>query len=134
VTFLGGDLNAMAQFAGVEAVPGVGLLSASMPAPAAPTIPLPVGAVGVTGRAGTGAARPSSDVLCRQTGALLQYCYRWLEQAVPVMPQLADVVPALVTAVHQYEAQQYEASLAQTLGVVRVLHQVRLAVPALPAL
>jgi hypothetical protein len=107
-----------------NAVPGVGLLSASMPAPvAAPTR-----------QAVTGAALPSSDVLRRQTGALLQYCHRWLEQAVPVLPQLAGVVPALVTAVHQYEAQQFEASLAQTLGVVRVLHQVRLAVPALPVL
>jgi hypothetical protein len=121
---LGGDPR-LAQFAGSEAVPGVGLLSASMPAPAAPPL---------AGRAGTGAALPSSDVLCRQTGALLQYCYRWLEQAIPVLPQLADLVPALVTAVHQYEAQQFEASLAQTLGVIRVLQQVRLTVPGLPAL
>jgi hypothetical protein len=100
-----------------------------MPAPAVPHL-----AVGPGGRAGTGAALPSSDVLRRQTGALLQYCYRWLEQSVPVLPQLADVVPALVTAVHQFEAQQYEASLAQTLGAIRVLQQVRIAVPGLPVL
>lgn len=91
-------------------------------------------ASGLTGHAGTGAAQPVPDLLRRQTGALLQYCYRWLEQGVPVLPQLAGVVPALVTAVHLYEAHQYEASLDQTLGVVRALARVRLAVPALPPL
>jgi hypothetical protein len=123
VTYLG-DANPVARFAGVETVPGVGVLSASAPAPAGAPVP--------GGRPGT--AQPSPEVLRRQTGALLQYCYRWLEQAVPLMPALAEVVPALVTAVHQYEAQQYEASLAQALGVVRVLQQLRVRVPALPAL
>ncbi|HKS99901.1 MAG TPA: hypothetical protein VJT31_10255 [Rugosimonospora sp.] len=102
----------MTRFTVAEAVPGAGMLPASVPAPTAPPV----------------------EALRRQTGALLQYCYRWLEQAVPVLPQLADAVPALVIAVHQYEAQQYEASLAQVLGVVRALQRVRLSVPALPPL
>jgi hypothetical protein len=100
----------------LETVPGAGVL-AGMPAPAVPA-----------------SAALSTDVLRRQTGALLQHCYRWLEQSVPLMPQLAQVVPGLITAVQQYEAQQYQACLAQTLAVVQILQRVRAAAPQLPAL
>jgi hypothetical protein len=43
-------------------------------------------------------------------------------------------VPILVTAVQQYEAQQYQASLHQSLVVVQAARQVQAAVPTLPPL
>jgi len=70
----------------------------------------------------------------QQAAAVLQYCYRWLESAVPIVPQTAELVPVLVTAVQQYEAAQYDACLAQALAVVQTVRQLRMTVPALPPL
>ena len=70
----------------------------------------------------------------QQAAALLQHCYRWLESAVPIVPQTAELVPVLVTAVQQYEAQQYDACMAQAVAVVHTVRQLRTAVPALPPL
>jgi hypothetical protein len=74
------------------------------------------------------------EALRQQAAALLQRCYHWLEAAVPVAPQVAWLVPALVTAVQQYEAQQYQACLAQTLWVIQAIGQLQAAVPILPPL
>lgn len=70
----------------------------------------------------------------QQAAVYLQQCYQWLEQAVQVMPQIADLVPPLVVAVQQYEAQQYDACLASVVAVIQTVRQVRLSVPALPPL
>jgi hypothetical protein len=76
----------------------------------------------------------SAEALRQQTAALIQRCYHWLESAVPVAQQVAWLTPALVTAVYQYEAQQYHASLAQTLWVVQTIGQLQAAMPTLPPL
>jgi len=73
-------------------------------------------------------------LLRQQAAAALQRCYRWLEMAVPVVPELAAVVPAMVTAVQQFEARQYAASLIQLTAVVAVLRRVQAAAPMLPIL
>lgn len=75
-----------------------------------------------------------AEALRQQAAALLQHCYHWLETAVPIMPQAAWLAPPLVTAVQQYEAEQYDACLAQTLAVIQGARQVQAAVPTLPPL
>jgi hypothetical protein len=75
-----------------------------------------------------------AEVLRQQSAAVLQHCYRWLESAVSIVPQTAELVPAMVTAVQQYEAQQYDACLAQAQAVVLAVRQLRQVVPALPVL
>jgi hypothetical protein len=75
-----------------------------------------------------------AEALRQQAAAVLQHCYRWLESAVPILPQTAELVPVLVTAVQQYEAQQYDACLTQVASVVQAVRQLRLTVPALPPL
>lgn len=69
-----------------------------------------------------------------QAAALLQHTYRWLDEAVVDVPQLADVVPAMVAAVQMYQAGQYSPCLNQITAVVGSLQQARGAFPALPPL
>jgi hypothetical protein len=75
-----------------------------------------------------------AEALRQQAAAVLQHCYRWLESAVPIVPQTGELAPALVAAVQQYEALQYDASLAQALAVVQTVRHLRAAAPALPPL
>ncbi len=76
----------------------------------------------------------STEAQRQQAAAALQRCYRWLETAVPVVPETSRLATALVTAVQQYQAQQYDACLAQIVAVIQTARQLRLAVPALPPL
>jgi hypothetical protein len=80
------------------------------------------------------AAEPTTEAMRQQAAAAIQRCYRWTEAAVPVLPQVAALVPALVITIQQYEAQQYAACLQQALAVVAVIAELRATVPALPAL
>ncbi|MDR6322128.1 hypothetical protein [Actinoplanes couchii] len=66
--------------------------------------------------------------------ASIQLCYRWLEAAAPILPQAAALAPGLVTAVQQYTAHQYAASLNQTAAVFHAVQHLRSTVPGLPAL
>jgi len=86
------------------------------------------------GGAGSAMTAPAvaAEAMRQQAAALLQRCYRWLEPAVTVLPQVAGFVPPLVTAVAQYEAQQYDACLAQTSAVIIAIRQLQLSVPTLP--
>ncbi|GAA2523339.1 hypothetical protein [Pilimelia columellifera] len=70
----------------------------------------------------------------QQAAATLQRVYRWLEAAVPMAPETAVLVPVVVTAVHLYEAQQYEASITQAMTVVQTARALRSVAPALPPL
>lgn len=77
----------------------------------------------------------ASDEWFRQhAAATLISCYRWLEQAVPLQPALASLVPPLVAAVQLYSAQQYESSLRHATTVVTAIGNARTAMPSLPAL
>jgi hypothetical protein len=69
-----------------------------------------------------------------QAAAALQRCYRWLDQAIQSAPQLGHLVPPLLTAVQLYEAEHYEACLAQTIAVMQVAQQLRSVLPLLPPL
>jgi hypothetical protein len=80
------------------------------------------------------APAPTTEAMRQNAAAVIQRCYRWMEAAVPVLPQVTALVPALVTAIQQYEAQQYAACAQQGLAVVAVIQQLRATVPALPAL
>ncbi len=86
----------------------------------------------------TGAVyRPFSPTDARRhdVAALLQHTYHWTRAASAVVPPVAQqVAPALTVATQLYEAQQYPAALSQLAGVVTMLHQARLAYPALPEL
>lgn len=82
----------------------------------------------------TAAYHEPNEALRHQSAALLQRCYRWLEAAVPAVPQVSSLVPPLVTAVAQYEAQQYEACLNQTAMVITAARHLQASVPALPPL
>jgi hypothetical protein len=78
------------------------------------------------------AGQPAIDEpLRQQAAALLQHTYRWLEAAIPDVPQLAAVVPATVTAVQLYEAAQYPACLGQITAVMSNLQQARGVFPTL---
>ncbi|GIJ44130.1 hypothetical protein Val02_10160 [Virgisporangium aliadipatigenens] len=81
-----------------------------------------------------GTAEPTTEAMRQQAAAVIQRCYRWTEASVPVLPQVAALVPALVATIQQYEAQQYAACLQQALAVVAVIAELRATVPALPAL
>lgn len=76
----------------------------------------------------------STEAMRQPAAAIIQRCYRWLEAAEPILPQAAAVAPVLVTAVQQYAAQQYSASLQQVAVVVRTVQQLQAAVPGLPPL
>jgi hypothetical protein len=80
------------------------------------------------------AAHALTEARRLQAAAALQRCYRWLEQALPSAPQLGHLVPPLLTAVQLYEAEHYEACLAQTMAVMQVTQQLRGALPLLPPL
>jgi hypothetical protein len=81
---------------------------------------------------GAGVWSVTAEALRQQAAAALQRCYHWLEVALPIVPQVSSLVPILVTAVQQYEAQQYEASLHQSLAVIQAVRQVQATVPTLP--
>lgn len=78
--------------------------------------------------------QPSTEVLRQQAAAVIQRCYRWLEAVAPTVPQVSALVPAMITAVQQYEAQQYAVSLNQAITVAETIRQLQAAVPGLPAL
>ena len=78
--------------------------------------------------------QPSTEVLRQQAAAVIQRCYRWLEAVAPTVPQVSALVPAMITAVQQYEAQQYAVSLNQAVAVAETIRQLQAAVPGLPAL
>ena len=69
-----------------------------------------------------------------QTAGLLQHAYRGVRAASEVTPAVTQAAPALTVAVQLYGAEQYPAALRQLSGVVGMLHQARLAYPALPPL
>jgi len=66
--------------------------------------------------------------------AALQRCYKWLERAIIVAPQLVNLMPPMLTAVQLYETEQYEACLAQTAAVMQVMTQLQVSIPMLPQL
>jgi hypothetical protein len=76
----------------------------------------------------------AEEALREQAAALLQHTYRWLDEAVADVPQLAGAIPATVAAVQLYEARQYAPCLNQIAAVLGSLQQARGAFPALPAL
>jgi hypothetical protein len=77
---------------------------------------------------------PTTEAMRQPAAAGIQRCYRWLEAATPVLPEVAALAPVLVTAVQQYAARQYPACLQQVEVVALAVQQLRAAVPALPAL
>jgi hypothetical protein len=79
-------------------------------------------------------AEPPAEAMRQPAAASIQRCYRWLEAASPVLPQVAALAPSLVTAVQQYAAQQYAASLHQSAAVLQTVQHLRATVPGLPAL
>jgi hypothetical protein len=141
VTFFTGDgaqVPAFTPFDGVAllsaalptAHPGIvasqpAVLNQPAPASAAPTFPLGQPAM---------LNQPTTEAMRQQAAATIQRLYRWLEAVVPMLPQLGVLVPALVTAVQQYETQQYGPSLQQALVVAQSAQQVQLSVPGLPSL
>jgi hypothetical protein len=138
VTFFTGDA---AQVPAIAPFDGVALLSAALPATASPGI-----ATGQPGQpAATGAPsgqlgqpamyqQPSPEAMRQQAAATIQRLYRWLEAVVPSLPQVGSLVPALVTAVQQYEAQQYGPCLQQAMLVAQAAQHVQVSVPGLPQL
>lgn len=77
---------------------------------------------------------PGSEAMRYQTAALLQHTYHWVRAASEVTPAVTRVAPALTVAAELYTAEQYPAALRQLSGVVEMVHQARLAYPALPPL
>jgi len=47
---------------------------------------------------------------------------------------MVSLMPPLLTAVQLYEAEQYEACLAQTAAVMQVITQLQASIPMLPQL
>jgi hypothetical protein len=78
---------------------------------------LPLGLLGASGAGG----QPSTEALRQQAAALIQRCYRWLEAAAPAMPRTSALVPAMITAVQQYEARQYTVCLNQAAAVAATI-------------
>jgi hypothetical protein len=78
-----------------------------------------------------GGAPAVQEALRQQAAALIQHTYRWLEAAIPDVPQLSAVVPTMVTAVQLYQAQQYPACLNQITAVIANLQQARGVFPTL---
>jgi len=82
-----------------------------------------------------GVRQPAVDEAMRQqAAAMLQHAYRWLEAAIPTVPQLSGMVSPLVIAVQLYQVQQYAACLNQVSTVISTLQQARWAFPTLPPL
>lgn len=147
MTYFGGEVVPTAQPVGFDGWPAMQGSPTAFTAPIQPFQSGQPGSAAPLGLAGPGGSslgwtwpRPLGvgqvpvEPLRQQAAALLQRCYHWLDAAVPIVPQVSWLVPALVTAVQQYEAQQYEACLAQTLAVIQTMRQVQAAVPTLPAL
>jgi hypothetical protein len=141
VTFFTGDATQIPAFTPFN---GVALLSAALPsahpgivtgqpaglnqaAPASATPTLPFGQPAML-------SQPTPEDMRQHAAATIQRLYRWLEAVVPTLPQVGVLVPALVTAVQQYEAQQYGPCLQQALMVAQTAQQVQLSVPGLPPL
>lgn len=80
------------------------------------------------------APAPTTEALRQPAAAVIQRCYRWLQAAVPMLPEAAALAPVLVTAVQQYAARQYPACLQQVNVVALAVRQLRVAMPALPPL
>lgn len=128
MTYFSGEIP---HHPGLKPFDGAALLNAARPAilpGGLPTAGLPVG-IGTPG-----IAAPTTEAMRQPAAAIIQRCYRWLEAAVPLLPQVAALVPVLVTAVQQYAAQQYTACLQQVAVVAQTVQQLRAAVPALPPL
>lgn len=127
-----------AQVPGLAPFDGVALMSAVLPHVGSPHpagLPIQSIASGISPlSAQPGVGQPSAEAIRQQAAAVIQRCYRWLEAAVPAVPQVAALVPALITAVQQYEAQQYGPCLQQTMLVAQTAVRVGAAVPALPPL
>lgn len=102
------------------------------PGMAAPTMTL-LGMV-QPGAMTPGPVQPTTEAMRQQAAAVIQRCYRWLEAAVPMVPQVAALAPVLVTAVQQYEAQQYPACLQQAVVVAQTAQRLHTQVPGLPPL
>lgn len=115
----------MTYFSG-EIPDGAALLNAARPAVLPGGLPVGIRMPGM--------AAPTTEAMRQPAAAIIQRCYRWLEAAVPMLPQVAALVPVLVTAVQQYAAQQYTACLQQVAVVAQTVQQLRVAVPALPPL
>jgi hypothetical protein len=81
-----------------------------------------------------GMPAPTTESMRQPAAAVIQRCYRWLEAAVPILPQVAALVPVLVTAIHQYEARQYAVCLQQAVLVAQTAQRLSANAPALPAL
>jgi hypothetical protein len=81
-----------------------------------------------------GMPAPTTESMRQPAAAVIQRCYRWLEAAVPILPQVAALVPVLVTAIHQYEAEQYAVCLQQAMLVAQTAQRLNANAPALPAL
>ena len=126
MTFFTGDA---AQVPAITPFDGVALLSAALPT-------TPPATAATTAQPGQPAMlnQPSPEAMRQQAAATIQRLYRWLEAVVPMLPQVGTLVPALVTAVQQYEAQQYGPCLQQALFVAQAAQQVQLSVPGLPPL
>lgn len=82
----------------------------------------------------SGVAQPTTEAMRQQAAASIQRCYRWMEAAVPLAAQVAVLAPVLITAVQQYEAQQYLPCLQQVAVVAQVAQQLQVQVPGLPQL
>ena len=127
MTFFTGDA---AQVPAITPFDGVALLSAALPTtpvPPAAAATVPLGQPAMLNQ-------PSPEAMRQQAAATIHRLYRWLEAVVPMLPQVGTLVPALVTAVQQYEAQQYGPCLQQALFVAQAAQQVQLSVPGLPPL
>lgn len=114
---------------------GAGLAGAMLAGllPAGPPLGMPAGAA-------SGAGHPmqpgslQTEILRQQAAAVIQRCYRWLEAVAPTVPQVSALVPAMITAVQQYEAQQYGVCLNQAAAAAETIRQWQAAVAGLPAL
>jgi hypothetical protein len=88
-------------------------------APAGLPLGMPSGAL--SGPVPGGIGQPSTEALRQQAAALIQRCYRWLEAVAPAQPRSSTLVPAMITAVQQYEARQYTVSLNQASAVAATI-------------
>jgi hypothetical protein len=79
------------------------------------------------------ATQVSDEAMRQQAAAVIQRSYRWLDASAPLAPQVAGLIPPLITAVQQYEAEQYAASLTGAVAVVQTAQALHGATPILPA-
>jgi hypothetical protein len=69
-----------------------------------------------------------------QCAAILQRVHGWLESVVPYVPQLASMVTTMLLAIDLYVRRMHHECLAQVLGLVGNIQQLRILYPALPPL